>query len=109
MKHLKHEKSELLSIIHKAQNNMQDRLKASARMGNIKQYCSPLKNTSRTATPAHFFDQNSSKLQKQPLNTLITQVWCNTRCLSAKLRTKLTFEHSNPHKCRERGRYRERE
>ena len=37
MKHLKHEKSEFLSIIHEAQNSMQSRLKASARLGNIKQ------------------------------------------------------------------------
>ena len=36
MKHLKHEKSEFLSVIHKAQNSMQSGLKASARMGNIK-------------------------------------------------------------------------
>ena len=37
MKYLKHKKIELLYVIHKAQNNMQSRLKASARMGNIKQ------------------------------------------------------------------------
>ena len=37
MKHLKHEKLEFLSVIHKAQNSMQSRLKANARLENIKQ------------------------------------------------------------------------
>ena len=36
MKHLKHEKLEFLSVIHKAQNSIQSGLKASARIGNIK-------------------------------------------------------------------------
>ena len=30
----------------------------------------------------------AQKLQEQPFGTSATKVWCNTMCLSAKLRTK---------------------
>ena len=48
---------------------MQDRLKASAKMGNIKQVDSPLKNTSKNTKLASLSDQNHPKNFKNTLST----------------------------------------
>ena len=68
MKYLKHKKTELFYVIHKAQIHKKDRLKGCAKMGNKEGKKLPMK-TSKNQQPLGLKNQSSTsenKLQEPP-------------------------------------------